>query len=153
MFFSLQNKFFLILLFSSDNENRFIKSFSIDANGGQITQVEVKEHDLYYGGNQSLADLDGNTFILSYQGHGTDGFIKTFNVRASDQSAPAIVSSSLAAAQLRASDDPSAPRSAQLPSNAAGMGDSGAREVLRRIARVDQGPSTVPLAVAVTALI
>jgi len=87
----------LLLSYQGVDDDGFIKSFSIDANGGQITQVEVKEHDLYYGGNQSLAELDGNTFVLSYQGHGTDGFIKTFNVRASDQSAPAIVSSSLAA--------------------------------------------------------
>ena len=87
----------LLLSYQGVDDDGFIKSFSIDANGGQIAQVEVKEHDTNYGANQSLADLDGNTFVLSYQGHGYDGFIKTFNVRAADQSAPAIVSSSLAA--------------------------------------------------------
>ena len=87
----------LLLSYQGVDSDGFIKTFSINANGGELTQVESKEHDTSYGGIQSLADLDGNTFVLSYQGSGYDGFIKTFNVRAADQSAPAIVSSSLAA--------------------------------------------------------
>ena len=63
----------LLLSYQGVDSDGFIKSFSIDANGGQITQVEVKEHDTSYGGIQSLVDLDGNTFVLSYQGAGYDG--------------------------------------------------------------------------------
>ncbi len=92
----------LLLVYGGDDTDGgssydgFIKSISINSNGTGISVAATNEFETQEGKFTRIADIDGNTFAVISQGNGTDGFMRTFNVRASDQSAPTITSRSLA---------------------------------------------------------
>ena len=81
----------------NDSYDGYIKSISINSNGTGISVSATDEFETQKGEYTDIADIDGNTFAVVSEGYGSDGFIRTFNVRASDQSAPTITSRSLAA--------------------------------------------------------
>ena len=59
----------------------FIKTFSIDANCDNITQIEYLEHDTANGRHNSLVMIDTTHFILAYRGGASYyGYIKTFSI-------------------------------------------------------------------------
>ncbi len=45
---------------------------------GAQTEVASLEHDTIRGRNNSLVQVDSDTYALAYAGPGLDGFIKTF---------------------------------------------------------------------------
>ena len=60
----------------------FLKTFTISADGMTITQVQVLEHDTAVGTDNSLVQVDADTYALAYRSTGTDGFLKTFTISA-----------------------------------------------------------------------
>ena len=92
----------LLLAYSGDdtgggsNYDGYIKSVSINSNGTGITVAKSIEFETSKAHYPRIADIDGNTFAVVSEGDGNDGFMRTFNVRASDQSAPTITSRTLA---------------------------------------------------------
>ena len=67
-----------ILAYGGDGNDGFIKTFSIDENYDNITEIDSLEHDTVNGTHNSLVKIDSTHFILAYLGDGGDGFIKTF---------------------------------------------------------------------------
>ena len=63
----------------------FISTFTIDSDG-TITAVKTQsegnnlEHDDDYGTNNSLVQVDSDTYALAYAGTDNDGFISTFTI-------------------------------------------------------------------------
>ncbi|GJM09044.1 MAG: hypothetical protein DHS20C11_13200 [Lysobacteraceae bacterium] len=70
------------LAYTGDNNDGFIKTFTIPADGSTITQVQSLEHDTSFGRDNSLVQVDADTYALAYTGAGSDGFIKTFTISA-----------------------------------------------------------------------
>ena len=96
----------LLLVYSGEdtgggtNYDGYIKSISINSNGTGISIAKSIEFETSKGHHTKIADIDGNTFAVVSEGSGYDGFMRTFNVRASDQSSPTITSRTLAADNL-----------------------------------------------------
>ena len=96
----------LLLVYSGEdtgggtNYDGYIKSISINSNGTGISVAKSIEFETSKAHYTKIADIDGNTFAVVSEGDGYDGFIRTFNVRASDQSPPTITSRTLAADNL-----------------------------------------------------
>ena len=96
----------LLLVYSGEDTgggtkyDGYIKSISINSNGTGISVAKSIEFETSRGHHTKIADIDGNTFAVVSEGEGYDGFIRTFNVRASDQSPPTITSRTLAADNL-----------------------------------------------------
>ena len=82
------------------NYDGYIKSISINSNGTGISVAKSIEFETSKAHYTKIADIDGNTFAVVSEGDGYDGFIRTFNVRASDQSPPTITSRTPAADNL-----------------------------------------------------
>ena len=88
----------LLLVYSGEdtgggtNYDGYIKSISINSNGTGISVAKSIEFETSKGHHTKIADIDGNTFAVVSEGDGYDGFMRTFNVRASDQSPPTITS-------------------------------------------------------------
>ncbi len=70
------------LAYAGDSLDGLIKTFTISANGSTITQVQSLEHDTGRGSDNSLVQVDADTYALAYAGPGFDGFIKTFTISA-----------------------------------------------------------------------
>ena len=96
----------LLLVYSGEDTgggtkyDGYIKSISINSNGTGISVAKSIEFETSKAHYTKIADIDGNTFAVVSEGEGYDGFIRTFNVRASDQSPPTITSRTLAADNL-----------------------------------------------------
>ena len=58
----------------------WLKTFTVSADGGTLTQVADLEHDTNGGGHNSLVKVDANTVALAYAGSGNNGYIKTFTI-------------------------------------------------------------------------
>jgi hypothetical protein len=69
-----------ILAYTGTDNDGFIKTFSIDENCDNITEIDSLEHDTNYGLYNSLIKIDSTHFILAYDGIDDDGFIKTFSI-------------------------------------------------------------------------
>ena len=65
----------------TDNDG-FITTFTISADGSTITEVASLEHDLFKGDWNSLVQVDADTYALAYTGSATDGCISTFTISA-----------------------------------------------------------------------
>ncbi len=70
------------LAYSGANDDGFITTFTIPANGSSITEVQTLEHDTFNGNENSLVQVDADTYALAYAGRLGDGFIKTFTISA-----------------------------------------------------------------------
>ena len=85
---SLDNSFVQVdadtfaLAFAGIDDDGFITTFDISADGTTITEVSTIEHDTIRGEYNSFVQVDSNTFALAYSGNGDDGFIATFDISA-----------------------------------------------------------------------
>jgi hypothetical protein len=68
------------LAYAGADDDGFITTFTIPANGSSITEVQTLEHDTFNGNNNSLVQVDADTYALAYAGRLGDGFIKTFTI-------------------------------------------------------------------------
>ena len=67
------------LAYSDENDKGWIVTFTISSNGSSITEVDEIEHDTDKGRHNTLVQVDTDTYALAYEGHNSDGFIKTFS--------------------------------------------------------------------------
>ena len=74
------------LAYAGDGFDGFISTFTISADGSTITEVATLEHDTANGGDNSLVQVDADTYALAYAGDGSDGFISTFTIPADGSS-------------------------------------------------------------------
>jgi len=87
-FKSLDNSFVQVdadtfaLAYAGIDDDGFISTFDISADGTTITEVTNIEHDTIRGNYNSFVQVDANTFALAYSGNGDDGFIATFDISA-----------------------------------------------------------------------
>ena len=58
----------------------YITTLDISADGKTITQIAQVEHDTDYNRMNQLQKVDEDTYLLSYEGPSTDGFMKTFTI-------------------------------------------------------------------------
>ena len=70
----------LVLAFAGPGSDGYIKTFTISSDGTDITQVSTLEHNTAQGTSNSLVKMDNDSYVLSYMGHGSDGFIQTFTI-------------------------------------------------------------------------
>ena len=70
------------LAYAGTNEDGFISTFTISADGATITEVNSLEHDTDWSKNNSMVQVDADTYALAYAGVGSDGFISTFTISA-----------------------------------------------------------------------
>jgi hypothetical protein len=66
--------------YGGTDSDGFITTFTIPADGSAITKVATLEHDTVQGTENSLVQVDADTYALAYTGDGTDGFISTFTI-------------------------------------------------------------------------
>ena len=71
------------LAYTGDQSDGFITTFTISADGTTITEVTSLEHDTVFGRENSLVQVDSDTYALAYEGNDTDGFITTFTISGS----------------------------------------------------------------------
>jgi len=71
-----------LLAYQGQNNDGYLKTFTVAADGSSITQVQVLEHDTNDNSYNSLVQVDSDTYVLAYTGSSNDGFIKTFTVPA-----------------------------------------------------------------------
>ena len=64
-----------------DNDG-FIATFTISADGTSITEVASLEHDTAKSLYNSLVQVDTDTYALAYTGNNNDGYIATFTISA-----------------------------------------------------------------------
>ena len=74
------------LAYAGIDDDGFISTFDISADGTTITEVSNFEHDTSRGEYNSFVQVDADTFALAYSGSGSDGFIATFDISADDHS-------------------------------------------------------------------
>ena len=83
------------LAYQDDDEDGYIKTFTIPADGSAITEVDSLEHDTEYATYNSFVKVDDDTYALAYNGgktsvggstHSGDPYIKTFNISADGSS-------------------------------------------------------------------
>ncbi len=74
------------LAYRGPDNDGFIKTFTIPADGSSITEVFSLEHDPVSANGNSLVQVDSDTIALAYSGSGLDGFIKTFEIPADGSS-------------------------------------------------------------------
>ncbi|HHZ99803.1 MAG TPA: hypothetical protein EYN68_09790 [Candidatus Marinimicrobia bacterium] len=73
-------------------DDGYIKTFTIPADGSSITEVFSVEHDTLIGTHNSLVRVDDDTYALAYGGLDNDGFIKTFTIAGSNTNQPTVTS-------------------------------------------------------------
>ena len=71
-----------LLAYTGQDNDGYLKTFTVAADGSSITQVAVLEHDTDSGTYHSLVKVDSDTYVLAYAGNSNDGYIKTFTVPA-----------------------------------------------------------------------
>ena len=69
-----------VLAYAGSDNDGFIKTFTIAADGATITQVASLEHDESHGNYNSLVRSNKNSFLLAYEGEYSDGYLKTFTI-------------------------------------------------------------------------
>jgi hypothetical protein len=68
------------LAYAGDANDGFISTFTISSDGTTITEVASLEHDTIIGQENSLVQVDSDTYALAYRGADSDGFISTFTI-------------------------------------------------------------------------
>jgi hypothetical protein len=68
------------LAYTGPNDDGFITTFTISADGTSITEIQTLEHDTQNGTNNSLVQVDSDTYALAYAGDDADGYIATFTI-------------------------------------------------------------------------
>ena len=70
----------LIMLFAVLSLLVHVPSDAYANDGSSITEVESLEHDTDRGRENSLVQVDSDTYALAYSGEGEDGYISTFTI-------------------------------------------------------------------------
>jgi hypothetical protein len=68
------------LAYTDTDNDGFISTFTILANGTGIAEVATLEHDTVQGSYNSLVKVDADTYALAYTDINFDGFISTFTI-------------------------------------------------------------------------
>lgn len=71
------------VVYGGSGADGYIKTYSVDSNYDNITELDSLEHDTSQGERVSAVLLDSTHFVIAYTGVGTDGFIKTFSFNGS----------------------------------------------------------------------
>ena len=71
---------FLIMLFAVLSLLVHVPSDAYANDGSSITEVESLEHDTDRGRENSLVQVDSDTYALAFSGEGEDGYISTFTI-------------------------------------------------------------------------
>ena len=66
-----------LLAYCGVDYDGFLKTFSIDGNYDNITEIADIEHDEVYGYSNFMLQIDNTHYILAYRGNLGDGYIKT----------------------------------------------------------------------------
>jgi hypothetical protein len=82
----------IVLTYQGPNYDGYIKTFTVSANGADITQVSAVEHAGSQGRYNSLIKMDGDTYLLAFAGPGDDGVLKTFTIPDDGSSITAVTS-------------------------------------------------------------
>ena len=70
------------LAYAGGDDDGWITTFTIPADGSTITKVKTLEHAVNNGQYNSLVQVDSDTYALAYAGAGDDGWITTFTIPA-----------------------------------------------------------------------
>jgi len=70
------------LAYAGGDDDGWITTFTIPADGSTITKVKTLEHAVNNGQYNSLVQVDSDTYALAYAGNGDDGWITTFTIPA-----------------------------------------------------------------------
>ena len=81
-----------VLAYKSNGGDGWITTFTIAADGDNITEVASEEHDSGKGQYNSLVQVDSDTYALAYKGGGDDGHIATFTISADGSSITEVAS-------------------------------------------------------------
>ena len=81
-----------VLAYKSNGGDGWITTFTIAADGDNITEVASGEHDSGKGQYNSLVQVDSDTYALAYKGGGDDGHIATFTISADGSSITEVAS-------------------------------------------------------------
>ena len=76
-----------VLAYSGPGLDGYIKTFTVSSDGTTITVVDELEHDTDNGQQNSIVQVDSDTYVLAYEGTDSDGYLKTFTT-ASDGTLP-----------------------------------------------------------------
>jgi hypothetical protein len=90
------------LAYTGDANDGYISTFDINS-AGNITPIKVQnhaviggtanlEHDISNGENNSLVQVDSDTYALAYEGDADDGYISTFTISADGSTITEIIS-------------------------------------------------------------
>ncbi len=74
------------LAYTGPDDDAYIVTFTISADGTSITEVASLEHDTNSGDYNSLVQVDSDTYALAYSGDSQDGYIATFTISADGSS-------------------------------------------------------------------
>ena len=83
------------LAYAGGDDDGWITTFTIPADGSTITKVETLEHDTNRGKYNSLLQIDSDTYALAYSGEDRDGFITTFTISSDGSSITEVAGSIL----------------------------------------------------------
>ena len=72
--------------FTGNNNDGWISTFTIPADGSSITKVTNLEHDKVNAIYNSMVQVDSDTYALAYTGPADDGWISTFTIPADGSS-------------------------------------------------------------------
>ena len=67
----------LMLAYTGDDDDGFVKVFSFDASADNITQISSREYDDYVGEWPSLIEIESGYYMLAYSGTSEVGILKT----------------------------------------------------------------------------
>jgi hypothetical protein len=70
------------LAYRGPDDDGFITTFTIPADGSTITEVATLEHDTNNDGSNSLVKLNSKTYALAYSGANNDGYFTLFEISA-----------------------------------------------------------------------
>jgi hypothetical protein len=70
------------LAYRGPDDDGFITTFTIPADGSSITEVATMEHDTSKSGYNSLVKLNSKTYALAYKGANNDGYFTLFEISA-----------------------------------------------------------------------
>jgi len=74
------------LAYIGNSFDGFITTFTISADGSTISEVATLEHDTDQASDNSLVQVDSDTYALAYAGTNSDGLIATFTILADGSS-------------------------------------------------------------------
>ena len=80
------------LTYAGTDNDGYITTFNISADGSTNTEVASFEHDAGNGEGNSIVQLDADTYVLGYEGPGSDGYIKTFTIQSDGSMGSTVIS-------------------------------------------------------------